>query len=209
METWRWYGQPNTLALFIHILFLANWEDKDWHDVTIKRGSFITSVEHLAIESGLSIQQTRTALTNIQKTGEITNKTTNKYTIITVNKYDEYQPLNKQITNKQQTNNKQTTTTKDNKDNKEKEIIKKKFSTKEEITIEVMQSLADKYQVPLSLVQTNWDRVLNWEPNAPRKIKDYRATLSNFISTHKEKLLIQQKGSKNGQFQSVDVRKLS
>jgi len=85
LSEWEWYRDTNVMALFIHILLLANWEDKQWQGKTIQRGSFITSNEHLALESGLSIQETRTVIDKLVGTGEINKKTTNKYTLITVN----------------------------------------------------------------------------------------------------------------------------
>jgi hypothetical protein len=69
----------------------------------------------------------------LKSTNEITSKSTNKYTIITVVKWEEYQLLCEKSTNKstskltndQQTTNKQLTT--DNKyNNINKEIIKEK-----------------------------------------------------------------------------------
>jgi hypothetical protein len=115
MTEWEWYRETNVMALFIHILLLANWEDKQWQGKTIKRGSFITSNEHLALESGLTIQQTRTVIDKLIGTGEINKQTTNKYTLITVNNYNDYQ-------DNQQTNNKPITTTKEYKEVKNKEI---------------------------------------------------------------------------------------
>jgi hypothetical protein len=114
LSEWEWYRDTNVLCLFIHILLLANWEDKKWQGLTVKRGSFITSIEHLAIESGLTTQQTRTVVDKLISTGEINKQTTNKYTLITVNSYNEYQE-------KQQTNNKQITTTKEYKEVKNKD----------------------------------------------------------------------------------------
>ena len=93
---WRWYRVQNTKSLFIHCLIKANWKDGYFKDILIKRGSFVTSRKHLAYELGMSEQEVRTALSNLQTTQEITSKSTNKYTIITVNNYDYYQPLNQQ-----------------------------------------------------------------------------------------------------------------
>lgn len=51
----------------------------------------------------------------LKSTGEITSKATNKYTVITVERYEDYQSkeekLTNNITNEQQTNNNQITTT--------------------------------------------------------------------------------------------------
>lgn len=120
---WRWYQNVNTFKLFIHILLTANIKDKEWQGEIIKRGELVTSVKNLAQQTGLTLQQTRTALDNLISTNEITKKTTNKYTVISVINYEKYQTFNKQnnnqITNKQQTNNKQITTTKEYKEYKE------------------------------------------------------------------------------------------
>lgn len=121
---WEWYDDINTRALFLHLIFVANWKDRKWRGVSIKRGQRLTSYSKLADETNLSIQQTRTALDNLQSTGEITRESTSQYTIITVKNYDMYQQDNKQdnkqITNEQQTSNTRVTT--NNKEKKDKNI---------------------------------------------------------------------------------------
>jgi len=119
IEDWEWYDKPNTKAIFLHCLINANEKDKIWQGKKIKRGQFVTSLEKLANANGLTIQQTRTALSNIEKSGDINKQTTNQYTVITVKNYNLYQPINKQKhTPFQQTNNmqlnKQITTTNNN-----------------------------------------------------------------------------------------------
>lgn len=104
---WEWYKDNNTKSLFIHCLLKANWKNGSFQGVEIPRGSFVTSLDHLAKELGLTIQQTRTALEHLILTGEITNKSTNKYRIITIVKYDLYQEVTNNLTNKQQATNKQ------------------------------------------------------------------------------------------------------
>lgn len=120
---WEWYDETNTFKVFLHCLLRANHKDKNWRGQTIKVGSFITSYSNLAVECKLSTQQIRTALDKLKHTKELTIKTTNKYTVVTICKYESYQVLenenNKQITIKQQTNNKQITT-----NNNDNNIIK-------------------------------------------------------------------------------------
>jgi len=112
---WEWYSDINTKTLFIHCLLKANWEDKNWKGVDVKRGSFITSYDSLSKETKLTVQQIRTAIFKLTKTQEINIQTTNKYTLLTVVKYDDYQKKDFESTSNQQTNNKQpnkqTTTT--------------------------------------------------------------------------------------------------
>jgi len=116
------YTNWNVVRLFFHCLLKANHADKNWQWINIDRWSFITSIEHLAIELKLSQQQIRTALTKLENTWELVKKSTNKYTLITLVKYSDYNDWdnedNKQITNQQQTNNKQITTTKNDKNSK-------------------------------------------------------------------------------------------
>ena len=123
---WEWYKDINVKILFIHLLLTANHQGKNWKGQLVKRGQKLTSLQHLANETGLTLQQTRTALIKLKSTGEITYTTTNKYTLVTITKYDDYQFIDEKITNKitnnqtneQQTNNKQITTNKNDKNNK-------------------------------------------------------------------------------------------
>jgi len=108
---WEWYNDNNTKILFIHCLLKANWEDKNWQGTLIKRGSFITSIETLSNELNLTFQNIRTSLSKLEKTNEIVKNSTNKNTLLSIVKYDDYQNLENKVTNEQQTNNKQLTTT--------------------------------------------------------------------------------------------------
>ena len=108
------------VILWIHLLLTVNWEEKKWQGMTIGRGQIVCTIASLAEQTGLSIQQVRTALSNMQKTNEINKQTTNKYTIITICNFDRYQvPDDDQQQAVQQTNNtqpnKQITTTKEGK----------------------------------------------------------------------------------------------
>ena len=107
---WEWYNDMNTKILFLHLLLTANHEDKKWRGHNILRGQKITSREHLAEETGLSVQQVRTSLNKLKSTNEITIKTTNKNTLITIEKYNDYQ-INERENNQQsnQRSNNQST----------------------------------------------------------------------------------------------------
>lgn len=88
---WEWWPDINTSRLWLVILLNANWQDTEWHGITIKRGSLLTSVKELSKMSCLSVQQTRTALKHLEKTNSITIKSTNKFSLITVENYDFWQ----------------------------------------------------------------------------------------------------------------------
>lgn len=127
MVDWEWYNDTNVKIIFLHLLLTVNHKEQKWRGQTVLRGQKLTSIEHLADDVGLTIQQTRTALKKLKSTNEITIKTTNKNTLITIEKFNDYQvdikennkqnnkQSNNPLTNNQQTNNKQITTNKNEK----------------------------------------------------------------------------------------------
>lgn len=88
---WEWYSDLNTRVMFLHLILRASHEDNIWKGIPIKRGQLITSLENLASEVGISKQQVRNTLTKLKRTREITLKTTNKFSLITLCNYDFYQ----------------------------------------------------------------------------------------------------------------------
>ena len=98
---WEWYDDINVKVLFLHCLFRANWENQKWHGELIPRGSFITSLQNLAKETHLSIQQTRTALKKLSATNEITYEQHGSSSMITVNNYNRFQNSNMEVTRSQ------------------------------------------------------------------------------------------------------------
>jgi hypothetical protein len=57
---WEWYSDNNTFRVFIHCLLKANYKDKNWKGIQIKRGQFVTSTSKLSTELGLSININQT-----------------------------------------------------------------------------------------------------------------------------------------------------
>lgn len=124
MLEWEWYDDANTKVVFLHLLFTANWCEREWRGIAIKPGQLITGRKRLAEELGLSERAVRTALEKLSKTGEISLATTNRWTLVTIEKWSQYQlgddGSDQQATNKmkrkrptsdQQTANKRTTET--------------------------------------------------------------------------------------------------
>lgn len=102
---WEWYQDATTFKLFIHILIKANWKDAKFKGIEVKRGQFVTSLNKLAEEAGLSFQQVRTALDKLIATHSITKTSYENFTVITVENYDIYQENSKGVTNYQQSSN--------------------------------------------------------------------------------------------------------
>ena len=91
LERWEWYTYPNMLLLWVHLLLNANFKEGSWRGNTIKVGQLVVGRSSLASKLGLSEQIIRTLLSKLQSTSDITIHTTNRYSIITVCKYRDYQ----------------------------------------------------------------------------------------------------------------------
>lgn len=107
---WEWYKNLNTCRLFFHFLLKANWKDGRFEGKDIPRGSFVASIPSLSEETGLTQREVRTAISHLKKTGEVTSKNYNKYTVFTVKNYCMYQANDRQTTDKRHSNDILTTT---------------------------------------------------------------------------------------------------
>lgn len=110
--TWEWFRDSQTVHLFIYLLLSANHEDRKWKGITVKRGQLITGRNALSEATGISVRSIRTCLNKLKSTNELTIKTTNKFSIITICNYEEYQKektgndqQNDQLTDQQLTSN--------------------------------------------------------------------------------------------------------
>ena len=167
MIEWEWYKDINVKTLFLHLIFAANYEAKRWQGIEVKRGQLITGRLELAESTGLSERKVRTALEKLKMTNEITIKTTNRFSIITLTNYALYQDdtrengkqndqqNDQQATNKRPTDDQQATTTKEIKEIKKERIINNPLPPKSEI-------LSDKTTLPIPdfLKKEDWEAFL-------------------------------------------------
>lgn len=143
---WEWYQDIPTKIVFLHLLLSANYEDKKWKGITVHRGETATSYGKIAEKTGLSYQQARNAVSKLKSTGNITQQTTNRYSLIHIENFEMYQGEKTDLeTGLQQSDaaksDSQSTTTKEikNKEDikevgiKEKNIKKESFSIPPEI----------------------------------------------------------------------------
>lgn len=104
---WGWYQDSVVKDLFLHFLLTASYKDFEWMGKQLKAGQLIAGRKRLAEELGFSERQIRTALKKLESTGEVTTKTTNKYTIITVVNWEDYQ-ISEEITTNSVSNERPT-----------------------------------------------------------------------------------------------------
>lgn len=123
IKDWGWYTDTKTFKVFFHLILIANYTEKEFLGKSIKRGQVAISIGKLALETGLTPQEVRTAIKHLESTGEVTSKSQGKYTLFTVINYDLYQseqqPFNNRLTTEQQSFNNYLTTIQEYKENKE------------------------------------------------------------------------------------------
>ena len=135
---WEWYNKSVIKDVFLHLLLLASFTEKTWRGIVIKEGQVIIGTQKLADDLGLTRQKVRTALKKLEESGEITKDATNKYTLITIVNWREYQgdykdvseTLTKSPTRKKPENNHQLTSKQPHLNN----IKKYKYEKKDEGT---------------------------------------------------------------------------
>jgi hypothetical protein len=88
---WQWYRDIAVAHLFRHLILCANYTTANWQGITVSRGQLVTSRQKLSYETGLTEKVVRRCLKVLEKTGEIQLQHANKYTLITICKYSEYQ----------------------------------------------------------------------------------------------------------------------
>lgn len=191
---WEWYQDGNTMRVFLHLVLLANWDDKKWRGVDVKRGQVIIGRVKLAEELNMSEQNVRTALKHLELTNEITRGKVDGFPIITLNNYNKYQETNQTLTNiltnDQPETNQTLTTTKEIKEIKEYIIHEKKSDKLEKkkyldyvfLLEEEYQKLLDKF----GKEKLDWciQKLDNFIPNSPvgRKYKDHYRVLLGWVS---------------------------
>jgi DNA-binding transcriptional regulator YhcF (GntR family) len=132
---WEWYSDITTRGIFIHCLLRANHSNTKWRGIDLEKGQFVTSYKKLAEENGVSLQTVRTHIKRLIKSGNLTIKTTNKFTIVTVCNYSVWQDsenenntqTNIQTTRKQHSKNIQLTTDKNEKNDNNEITIHNQF----------------------------------------------------------------------------------
>ena len=188
---WGWYKNSVVKDTFLHLIFTANFKDMPWEGITIKRGQVVTSYESLANDLGFSIQQVRTAIKKLRSTGEITTQATNRYTIVTVVNFDDYQSTDENLTdeitsnatNKQQTNNKQITNNqqqrkKDKKDKNDKNI--KKYIYGEFNNVKLTNDEYEKLKANLPNYQDYIEKLSLYIASKGKRYKSHYATILNW-----------------------------
>lgn len=174
---WEWFNDSKMVHVFIYFLLSANHTSAKWRGIPVERGQLITGLNSISKSTGLSVRSIRTCIDRLKSTNEITINSTNKYSIISIVKYDDYQNFDNKSTkrttskktNERQSNDNQTTTdNNDNNDNNEK----KEYSPSVFLTLKEFEKLGTDFGVGLR------DKALeyfsHYAKEKPHKFKEYK-----------------------------------
>ncbi len=149
--------KPLVVALFVDLLTNANHLKKTiiFNDkpLTIEAGELVTGRKELSKRTGISQQSIRTGLVTLKSTNTITITPTNKFSLITILNWKDYQGLTSKLTNKQPTSNQQATTNNNvlrMKKNDKKEIFTN-LSEKETNQIKAIEEMKHKLKGKLHI----------------------------------------------------------
>lgn len=117
IKLWRklqekgYYKKSEYVHLWVHILLKSNHKENEffWNNKLekIKAGQFITGRKALSSETGINENKIERILRTLENAQQIEQQKTNKFRVITVKNWKEYQQSEQQ--NEQQVNNKRTT----------------------------------------------------------------------------------------------------
>ena len=179
---WEWFKNPNTFHMFVYLLLKANYQQAKYEGKTLQRGQLLTTLPQLATDNQQTIQQARTSLSHLISTGEITVESNNRYRIITVVKYDDYQvdnrQINRQTTGKQQAEQQAEQQLYKNNIKKQEERNNKRFTPP---TIEEVRSFVKEENIPVN-PDYFFDHYESsgWVLKGGQKMKNWKATLRNW-----------------------------
>jgi hypothetical protein len=110
VKLWRkaidtgWLKSHKLWAFWSYCLLKATHKDHEvlvgFQKVQLLCGQFIFGRKVASVETGLSEQEIRTLLKHLEKLGNLTSKPTNKYTIITIENWADYQEEEQKSTSK-------------------------------------------------------------------------------------------------------------
>jgi len=167
-----------------------------FQSVTLLPGQFVFGRNIASKETGLSPQTVRTCKNHFEKSGKLTSKTTNKYSVITIVNWDTYQnntnESTSKTTNNQPSSNQQVTT---NKNDKEcKEYIYCKFLLKDGSEYHVKEKYLSelKNHYPDVSLEDELNKLCAWCFSNPDKRKTSRGArrfIGSWMSRAQEKAL--------------------
>jgi hypothetical protein len=180
LKDWGWRSDANTFNVFINLLLEANFTPNTWKGIKVQPGQLIFGRKEFSKKIGVSEQSIRTALKHLKSTNEITIKSTNKYSLISINNWETYQSIN-QLTNQQLTSNQPATNHTIR--NKEYKNIKResKLTYLLNIPQNDLEQITNDFELTVKQLQAKGETLHSYCLAHGKKYKNYRAFLLKAI----------------------------
>jgi len=154
LEEKGYYKNSKYVHLWIHLLMKANHKGNEFMFnkklTKINPGQFITGRKKLSEETNINSNTIENILTLFENEQQIEQQKTNKYRIITIKEWKQYQST---TTSQQQNNNRVTTKQQQNNTNKNEENEEKNIS------FETFWNLYDKKRGDKSKIEKKWNKL--------------------------------------------------
>lgn len=76
-----WRNKPKTVAVYFFLRINANHFENGFDNITICPGEVVSGRARIAAETGLTEDEVRTAISHLKRSGHITSRSTNSYTV--------------------------------------------------------------------------------------------------------------------------------
>ena len=174
------FDRSEYLKAWIQMLFDATHQDYEVlvgnQLVKLKRGQFIFGRKAFSKKTGLSERSVRTLINRLKKSQMIDQQTTNKFSIISILNYDDYQTGVHQTSSKRPTSDQQATTNNNNNNNNN-------ISAAPEL-LEVEQYFHDKNCLELAEEFFEYWSERDWKKNG-KPLARWRSNAATWIRNNK------------------------
>jgi hypothetical protein len=177
-DSFMW-DDPESLKLWLYLLMGAAIEDKtvsfNGKPLNLKRGQIVFGLNSASTRLGISVRRLRTTIKRFENCHQIDKQNFNKYSIISITNYCQYQDSDKQTTSKRQAKRQQLNNKQENNIFKPPTVEEVKAYCKERGNGIDAERFVDWYESKGWLVGTN-------------KMKSWKATVRTWESRRKEQL---------------------
>ncbi len=197
------FSSEKGLKVWIWCLLKANHEETDFYigrqKIHILPGQFVTGKNTAKEELEMAVGTIWFWLKQLEVEHNIERKSTNKYSVITILKWKDYQQIEPkierrlnadrtQIVQQIEPNNNIENEENDNKISSKKYIKKVEFNSLTTLTEPILQEISTKYGVSLPFVKDSLDSMTNWLLAKNKTYHDYKAGLINWVKRDKLKV---------------------
>jgi len=177
-DSFMW-DDPEALKLWLYLLMGAAIEDKtvsfNGKPLNLKRGQVVFGLNSVSSRLGISVRRLRTTIKRFENCHQIDKQNFNKYSIISITNYCQYQDSDKQTTGKRQTRRQQLNNKQENNIFKPPTVEQVKAYCEERGNGLDAERFVDWYESRGWLVGTN-------------KMKSWKATVRTWEGRRKEQL---------------------